>query len=179
MDGVSLEQVAPAELKVHAMDGEATLYTDQNSQHKKFDGVLLPEALPEGAFTAGLKWTKLAHFTRPTHGQELTNNALAKALTNKTNFTQQEWDGFGVKTLRRDSFIKSGGHYFKPAHVLENVAGHSVFIHGGGDASERVEIQTYDAAKHRLVFSKGINFASSAAVRFEIRALIEYEVCGW
>ena len=33
----------------------------------------------------------------------------------KTEFTQQEWDAFGVNDLRMHHFVKSSDSYFRPA----------------------------------------------------------------
>jgi len=45
----------------------------------------------------------------------LANPRLADALMHKTEFTQQEWDAFGVYGLRMHHFVKSGDSYFNPA----------------------------------------------------------------
>ena len=45
----------------------------------------------------------------------LANPALAEALLHKTEFTQQEWDAFGVDGLRMHHFVKSGDSFFHPA----------------------------------------------------------------
>jgi len=64
---------------------------------------------------SGLKWKKTGA-TKPAFGQELTDNPeLGIALTLKTNFTQEEWVKFGIRKLRYDNFIESGGFYYKPA----------------------------------------------------------------
>jgi len=52
--------------------------------------------------------------TMPTTGREVTNDKLAHALKSKSHFTKAEWDGFGLKGLFYDDFIKSGDVYFKP-----------------------------------------------------------------
>ena len=40
---------------------------------------------------------------------------LEAALQCKREFTQQEWDTFGIEGIRADSFVKSGNSYFRPA----------------------------------------------------------------
>jgi hypothetical protein len=45
----------------------------------------------------------------------LANPALAEALLQKTEFTQQEWDAFGVDGLRMHHYVKSGDFFFHPA----------------------------------------------------------------
>jgi hypothetical protein len=61
----------------------------------------------------GLKWLKIGE--KPKHGRKLSHPKLAKALTNKTEFTSQEWKGFGIKRLRVTDFVKMGDLYFQPA----------------------------------------------------------------
>jgi hypothetical protein len=64
--------------------------------------------------TLGLKWER-SGAARPRQGQELSNAALDTALQSKTEFTLGEWKSFDIKDLRNDSFIQSGGIYFRPA----------------------------------------------------------------
>ena len=89
--------------------------------------------------TSGLKWMSTGG-TQPTNGQNLAHAELEEALARKTGrredsmgrivvedglirmgvgkvclFTQQEWDAFDIKSLRMETYIKSGGSYFKPA----------------------------------------------------------------
>jgi len=47
--------------------------------------------------------------------KELDHPKLRETLGNKTEFTQQEWGGFGIANLRMDQFVKRGDEYFKPA----------------------------------------------------------------
>ena len=83
--------------------------------------------------------------TRPSNGKELVNNKLASALQNKTKFTQEEWDSFGVSHLRMDHFIKSGAAYFQPDIRLgerdqgrpvfpKEAEGSTVFVYNGRSA---------------------------------------------
>ena len=51
--------------------------------------------------------------------QLLEKPSLADALMRKTEFTQQEWDAFGVHDLRMHHFVKSGDSCFQPAGVEE------------------------------------------------------------
>jgi hypothetical protein len=63
----------------------------------------------------GLRWNETGA-TRPIEGRELTCPELSKALRSKTQFSQHEWDAFGIRDLRDDDFVKSGDNkYFKPA----------------------------------------------------------------
>ena len=52
--------------------------------------------------------------TEPSTGEALTNEKLSAALLRQVDFTQEEWDAFGIKSLLRVHFIKSGDTYFKP-----------------------------------------------------------------
>jgi len=61
----------------------------------------------------GLKWKNVGN-TQPMEGKDLKNLSLEEALKGKTQFTRQEWEGFGIKGLRRIDFVKSGASYFKP-----------------------------------------------------------------
>jgi len=62
---------------------------------------------------SGLKWQS-AGVSRPVTGRELINPRLEKALSRKTELTQDEWDAVGIQDLAADHFIKSGGSYFMP-----------------------------------------------------------------
>jgi len=63
----------------------------------------------------GLVWRE-AGSRRPAEGQEITNEALAKALLRKLQFTHPEWREFGLSdTLRKKHFIKGeSGTYYVP-----------------------------------------------------------------
>ena len=67
-----------------------------------------------GPQISGLSWKPLGD-AKPSKGIELTNQALAAALSRKTKFTQSEWDAFGVFGLRKDHFIQSSSTYFGPS----------------------------------------------------------------
>jgi hypothetical protein len=64
---------------------------------------------------SGLKWANTGA-TQPAKGRILENSKLAEALARKTEFTEQEWESFGIKYLSKDAYIQSGagGSYFKP-----------------------------------------------------------------
>ena len=51
--------------------------------------------------------------------QMLENAGLADALTRQTEFTQREWDAFGVRGLRMSHFVKAGDAYYRPAGTEE------------------------------------------------------------
>ena len=92
----------------------------------------LVEAIKKKKYSSGLQWEPIG-FTEPCRGQELTNTELAKDLEEKmewgktdsghakpekssTNFTQKEWEKFGINNLRYDTYIKAkNACYFQPA----------------------------------------------------------------
>ena len=81
---------------------------------------------PRGWATAsGVKW--VASSTQPLYGQELVHAELARALMHKTEFTQQEWEKFGIKDLRMHHFVASGNTYFEPAATSISESCHYVF----------------------------------------------------
>ena len=62
----------------------------------------------------GLKWQNLGA-AKPSRGRELDHLELQVALYDKTEFTRQEWDAFGITDLRDNDFIKTGANYFMPS----------------------------------------------------------------
>jgi len=66
---------------------------------------------------SGLQWRKIGA-KKDWQGRELDHHQLQMALREQTNFTQQDWDDFGVRDLCMDHFVKSGG-FFKPAESAE------------------------------------------------------------
>lgn len=83
--------------------------------HPKGGRKLVNSKLSEALMrTTGLKWA-FAGAAEPTStGRNLANSKLSDALMHKTNFTQQEWQAFGIAQARVDDYVKSGLHYFKP-----------------------------------------------------------------
>jgi len=75
--------------------------------------VLVGNPLPLGP-RSGLKWQKLATDEPPAGCRVLESAQLAAALTHRTEFTEQEWDAFGIRNLREDHVVMSGGSYFEP-----------------------------------------------------------------
>ena len=65
----------------------------------------------------GLRWVEVDSFDKdfePT-GNEIKNAALALALQQKTKFSQQEFDTFGISDdVLDDSYIHASGKYFRP-----------------------------------------------------------------
>ena len=87
----------------------------------------------------GSKWLKMGN-TKPTDGRNLENAKLAEALSHKTEFTKQEWEGFnvrdenglGIKELRGTDFVKAGDYYFKPSELCPQfVLRQSISTRGG------------------------------------------------
>jgi hypothetical protein len=62
--------------------------------------------------TSGLRWRNVGG-EKPSKGEELTNERLAEALQQKTEFTQAEFDAFSITGLRGYGFVKSGASYFQ------------------------------------------------------------------
>jgi hypothetical protein len=77
------------------------------------NGFLPPPPASNNLGDLGLKWKNVGN-TQPMEGRDLKNSSLAEALKGKTQFTRQEWEGFGIKGLRRIDFVKSGAFYFQP-----------------------------------------------------------------
>ena len=66
---------------------------------------------------SGLKWYLLAG--EPIKGKRLDNESLVEALTRKVEFTQQEWDAFGIQELRIDNYVKAAAKFYKPVPNLQ------------------------------------------------------------
>ena len=87
-----------------------------NIERRYFDNVPL--------FPYGLIWTRnkmnLEECSQRPEGKEIKNQKLAQALLkrqarDRVEFTQEEWDGFGVSKLSHDSFIPGiGDIFFRP-----------------------------------------------------------------
>ena len=84
--------------------------------------------------TLGLKWKNMGD-TKP-NGRNLGDSELANALARKRKtgekereqekdtyieFTQQEWEAFGIKNLRIGDFVKAGDSYFSPPDLMETL----------------------------------------------------------
>jgi len=67
---------------------------------------------------SGLKWIQIGS-AKPTNGRELSNAALADALASKTEFTQPQWDTFGIKDLHFADFVRVGNVYYRPGGNVE------------------------------------------------------------
>jgi hypothetical protein len=70
---------------------------------------------------SGIKWLKTGGTQSRPIGRDLANPRLAEELLRrcvntdiKVEFTQQDWDAFGIKDLSLDDFVIAGGYLFKP-----------------------------------------------------------------
>jgi hypothetical protein len=119
---IARREVLRAEFLRFVRDGEGTgpgLFTCACCRHMM--GVYMQctfKAWKYGSdMLPGLKWINTGVF-EPTQGREVTNPELANALKTKLEFTQDEWNAFGVVNLGKDDFIKSGQFYFKQDDLL-------------------------------------------------------------
>jgi hypothetical protein len=72
-------------------------------------------------YASGLTWIDLGH-SQPGKGRLLVNAQLASDLTSKTEFTEHEWDAFGITDLRVHDWIQSSdGRSFTPI-TLDSLA---------------------------------------------------------
>ena len=105
----------------------------------------------------GLKWEDIGT-SKPSKGVELHNTALQLALTNKKEFTPQEFDLFQIIGLRSDSFIKCGNKFFRPAEdetptpltAKEQIAGtsmgQSTFVEEDEDGDDKLRSMTWNGS---------------------------------
>ena len=70
--------------------------------------------LNKGSF--GLTWHEVGS-TRPSKGIEVVNKNLAEMLQTKLEFSQSEWNAFGVEDLTANHFVMVDGRYFQPDEV--------------------------------------------------------------
>ena len=108
----------------------------------------LKQAL-QSAGASGLRWHKTKK--KPPQGIELTNSALAEALKSKTDFTQRDWDAFGIAKFSMDFFIKSGSCYFIPVAALSERQWASLGVRG---LSSQSYIRIEDEACKRWTYMK-------------------------
>jgi hypothetical protein len=109
-DVVGGEDVGACILMVGWMEGIRSVL---DAFDRRFDRTLVRADGTRVIGTTGLKWRKVGH-EHPTTGEALTNAALAAALLDKTEFSQEEWDKFGITDLHYSHFVKADGAYFKP-----------------------------------------------------------------
>ena len=82
-------------------------YGKKGDLHRKFGKAQSKQIL-------GLMWHRIGDKKPTGEGRELKNSKLARELTFKTEFTQAEWDAFGVQDLDQEDFIQAGNSFFKP-----------------------------------------------------------------
>mmetsp|Transcript_65291 Transcript_65291/g.129204 ORF Transcript_65291/g.129204 Transcript_65291/m.129204 type:complete len:142 (-) Transcript_65291:201-626(-) len=66
------------------------------------------------ASVLGSNWRKVGD-KKPATGKEITHWELSMALRERQAFTKEEVDGFALKGLKVDSFVKVGEEYFEQA----------------------------------------------------------------
>lgn len=60
------------------------------------------------------RWTEVGSL-RPTTGQEIKNKPkLAAKVQERLEFSQEEWEKLGMKSLKQGDYIKAGNSYFTP-----------------------------------------------------------------
>ena len=67
---------------------------------------------------SGLTWRKIGA-TRPQAGQQLTNDALSEALRHTLTLRPSQFAQFGIRGLRLDHFVASGGFFFEPIEASD------------------------------------------------------------
>ena len=85
--------------------------------------------------TLGLKWLPAGIYdadpsldTKPVTALNLVHTKLSEMLRSKTEFTELEWEEFGIKDLRIEHVIKSGDTYFQPAEGKCMTCGNCVCV---------------------------------------------------
>ena len=102
-------------------------------QHFRLDTNNVPGPHDDDDGIPGLTWEDVGS-ERPGTGTEITCEALAHALQQRLEFSEDELDTFQVSALSNDCFIKSGEKYFRPVAAVSDA------LHGeGGEAGEEVE----------------------------------------
>jgi len=104
-----LQQRAKLEQEVLRMDTEAVMATVLDEAQLRS----IARASVDRAEPGGLKWRKIGD-EPPGTGRQLANVKLANALTTRTEFSQTEWDAFGIHGLRSSDFVMAGGSCFRP-----------------------------------------------------------------
>ena len=70
--------------------------------------------------STGLNWVRVV--ASPVDGVELVNAKLQAALSTKLEFTQSEWDAFGISDLHREHWTRaSNSQYYKPLGLTDMV----------------------------------------------------------
>ena len=126
-DTVSDDFLGSVQVDVHTPDAVPGLKWRKLGREKpewsrKLSNLKLADMLVQKA-AAGRKW-KMAGAEKPTQGRELSDSELATALEEgRAEFTQKEWEAFGIDDLRSDDFIKAGDSFFVMANEIEFTQG--------------------------------------------------------
>ena len=115
----------------------------------------LPSWHTQGALTrrfgttgSGLTWECIGE-TQPSEGKRLDNPALAAALSQqkeernrkKIQFTSEQWQAFGVKSLQNGHFVKSGALVYKPTVDAESVQGEKKVLRFEWNTTDSIETE--------------------------------------
>ena len=124
---------------------------------------------------SGLKWER-AGAEKPTHGRELSNQSLAAALEEgRTDFTQKEWDAFGIRNLRSDHFIKAGGSYFATA-VEKPVEGQELYAPRLKEAlKKKIETDISFKQEGRDMMSTHFDISSDASAVDDVASFLRMD----
>ena len=101
--------------------------------------------------TLGLKWTEVGSQARK--GQEIQHEALSAKLEQQQRkdeermaksecsiyFTEEEWQNLNIPALTKDSYIKAGDKYFKPAGNANHCTGSMSLADVSAGLSDLVE----------------------------------------
>ena len=108
-------------------------------QHFRLDTNNVPGPHEDDAGVLGLVWENVGS-ERPDAGTEIMSEALAEALQQRTEFSEEELDELQVPDLSSDCFIKSGESYFRTSPVVRDAVG-GEGGREGDEAEERDEWQ--------------------------------------
>jgi hypothetical protein len=115
---------ATRERKTRSVAGELRPWNLVHAEEERLLQLQLQEMRAMRA-PVGLKWLAVGQ-ERPETGSEITNDALAGALLQKQDFTQDEIDAFGVQVpVPLESYIQVGvgenASFFRPVEPPERV----------------------------------------------------------
>jgi len=117
---------------------------------------------------SGLKWLEMKWLDAGVapKGTELTNKELSKALTRKTEFTQKEWNAFGIHVQPErlpDYFIQSlPGKYFQP---LEETKRQSLMAFKEAFKTEAFNKDICDQNTLSILRARGVDLANDSPTR--------------
>ena len=108
---------------------------------------------------SGLKWMNIGT-TRPNPGEELTERLLVEALGRGfTEFTDDEWERFGIEDLRMDHYVSSRGSFYVPSAVYNAVP----VGQGGGASPEKTGLTSRTRWRKGAAFYKDNQPASTSS----------------